>query len=211
MIFQAKNMPKSSIFDKFQAKNIPKNSNFNEITRQNIFFMSTSGKKKFDYFTNWAGTKLAKLPYVMKGMDVSFSGILSFLKERYEKLKGEGFTDEDLCYSLQETVFSMLIEVGISMFSWKDCFSLGNYTISAYNITAIYLGKSLVQYNDRICVGKLCYSLQETVFYAHRKQKFPSNQALWRHGQYRTMYIAALIGWAQSYDIYSCCDWLSAR
>jgi len=57
------------------------------------------------------GTKLAKLPYVMKGMDVSFSGILSFLKERYEKLKGEGFTDEDLCYSLQETVFSMLIEV----------------------------------------------------------------------------------------------------
>ena len=48
---------------------------------------------------------------VVKGMDVSFSGILSFIetmgKEKYDK--GE-CTAADLCYSLQETVFAMLVE-----------------------------------------------------------------------------------------------------
>lgn len=43
-------------------------------------------------------------------MDVSFSGLLSWLEERVDKLKAEGFTNEDLCYSLQETVFAMLVE-----------------------------------------------------------------------------------------------------
>jgi len=42
-------------------------------------------------------------------MDVSFSGLLSFIEERGAKLKKE-FTPEDLCFSLQETVFAMLVE-----------------------------------------------------------------------------------------------------
>jgi len=53
------------------------------------------------------GTKYIELPYVVKGMDVSFSGILSaieqIVKERDEK-------PEDLCFSLQETLFAMLVE-----------------------------------------------------------------------------------------------------
>ena len=57
------------------------------------------------------GTKYIELPYVVKGMDVSFSGILSFIesigKEKYDR--GECSAD-DLCYSLQETVFAMLVE-----------------------------------------------------------------------------------------------------
>ena len=57
------------------------------------------------------GSKYTELPYVVKGMDVSFSGILSFIetigKEKYDK--GE-CTAADLCYSLQETVFAMLVE-----------------------------------------------------------------------------------------------------
>ena len=58
------------------------------------------------------GKKYLKLPYTVKGMDVSFSGILSFLEERVNNLlkKGE-YTKEDLCFSLQETLFSMLIEI----------------------------------------------------------------------------------------------------
>lgn len=57
------------------------------------------------------GTKLAQLPYTVKGMDVSFSGILSFLEEKAPKwLESGEYTKEDLCFSLQETVFSMLIE-----------------------------------------------------------------------------------------------------
>jgi len=49
-----------------------------------------------------------ELPYVVKGMDVSFSGILTNLKRKYDSKQ---FKIEDLCYSLQETVFAMLVEV----------------------------------------------------------------------------------------------------
>nr|NVI71572.1 putative tRNA N6-adenosine threonylcarbamoyltransferase [Cucujiformia]NVI71590.1 putative tRNA N6-adenosine threonylcarbamoyltransferase [Cucujiformia] len=56
------------------------------------------------------GSKYVQLPYCVKGMDVSFSGILTYMEERYEKLIGDGYTPEDLCYSLQETVFAMLVE-----------------------------------------------------------------------------------------------------
>ncbi|MFH0701816.1 MAG: KEOPS complex N(6)-L-threonylcarbamoyladenine synthase Kae1 [Candidatus Woesearchaeota archaeon] len=51
--------------------------------------------------------KYIELPYTVKGMDVSFSGILTKVKQLYEK----GASKEDLCYSLQETCFAMLTEV----------------------------------------------------------------------------------------------------
>ncbi|XP_053980961.1 probable tRNA N6-adenosine threonylcarbamoyltransferase [Hylaeus volcanicus] len=58
------------------------------------------------------GKKLAPLPYVVKGMDVSFSGILSYIEEHLPTwLKSKEYTPEDLCFSLQETVFAMLIEI----------------------------------------------------------------------------------------------------
>ncbi|RQG86906.1 bifunctional N(6)-L-threonylcarbamoyladenine synthase/serine/threonine protein kinase [Natrarchaeobius halalkaliphilus] len=47
------------------------------------------------------------LPYVVKGMDFSFSGIMSAAKQRYDN----GVPVEDVCYSLQENVFAMLTEV----------------------------------------------------------------------------------------------------
>lgn len=57
------------------------------------------------------GKKFLPLPYVVKGMDVSFSGILSFLEDKADKLISSGeYTKEDLCFSLQETIFAMLIE-----------------------------------------------------------------------------------------------------
>lgn len=46
------------------------------------------------------------LPYVVKGMDLSFSGILTAAMEALGKHK-----IEDVCRSLQETVFAMLVEV----------------------------------------------------------------------------------------------------
>jgi|TARA_Y100000310_G_scaffold91835_1_gene89286 N6-L-threonylcarbamoyladenine synthase len=49
-----------------------------------------------------------ELPYVVKGMDVSFSGILTNLKRKYDSKQ---YKLEDLCFSLQETVFAMLAEV----------------------------------------------------------------------------------------------------
>jgi N6-L-threonylcarbamoyladenine synthase len=45
-------------------------------------------------------------------MDVSFSGLLTFIEgEAKEKLARGEVTTADLCYSLQETVFAMLVEI----------------------------------------------------------------------------------------------------
>ena len=53
------------------------------------------------------GKKLIDLPYSVKGMDVAFSGILTAAMQ----LRKQGATMEDLCYSIQETCFAMLVEV----------------------------------------------------------------------------------------------------
>jgi N6-L-threonylcarbamoyladenine synthase/protein kinase Bud32 len=47
------------------------------------------------------------LPYVVKGMDFSFSGIMSAAKQAYDG----GTPVEDVCCGLQETIFAMLTEV----------------------------------------------------------------------------------------------------
>ena len=58
------------------------------------------------------GGKLLELPYVVKGMDVSFSGILSKIEACAPALIAAGeYTPEDLCFSLQETIFAMLVEI----------------------------------------------------------------------------------------------------
>lgn len=55
--------------------------------------------------------QFVELPYVVKGMDVSFSGLLSFIEnEARLALKSGKYSVEDLCFSLQETVFAMLVE-----------------------------------------------------------------------------------------------------
>jgi N6-L-threonylcarbamoyladenine synthase len=58
------------------------------------------------------GTKYLELPYTVKGMDISFSGILSFLESTTPEILAKGeYSPEDLCFSLQETLFSMLVEI----------------------------------------------------------------------------------------------------
>ena len=52
-----------------------------------------------------AGGKYIELPYTVKGMDFSFSGLLTRLVELSSRER-----KEDLCYSLQETAFAMLCE-----------------------------------------------------------------------------------------------------
>jgi universal protein Kae1 len=54
------------------------------------------------------GKRLIPLPYTVKGMDMSFSGLLT---ASINMLKKGDFKLEDLCYSLQETAFSMVVEV----------------------------------------------------------------------------------------------------
>ena len=66
------------------------------------------------------GRNLVDLPYAVKGMDCSFSGILARIDELasqclsgklVDQATGLKITPEDLCFSLQETVFAMLVEI----------------------------------------------------------------------------------------------------
>jgi len=54
------------------------------------------------------GKNLIPLPFTIKGMDLSFSGLLTAATEA---LKNGTHRLEDICFSLQETGFSMLTEV----------------------------------------------------------------------------------------------------
>lgn len=54
------------------------------------------------------GKNYIELPYVVKGMDVSFGGILTNLKQ---KIKTGKYSKGDLAFSVQETAFAMLMEV----------------------------------------------------------------------------------------------------
>jgi len=49
-----------------------------------------------------------ELPYSVKGMDVSFGGLLTNIRQ---KLRSGKYKNEDIAFSLQETSFAMLIEV----------------------------------------------------------------------------------------------------
>lgn len=66
------------------------------------------------------GNVLLDLPYAVKGMDCSFSGILARVDELAHQMHagtlkdaatGDVVTPADLCFSLQETVFAMLVEI----------------------------------------------------------------------------------------------------
>ncbi len=52
------------------------------------------------------GSKYIELPYTVKGMDLSMSGILAYVESIVHK-----YTAEDLCFSLQECLFAMLVEI----------------------------------------------------------------------------------------------------
>ena len=52
--------------------------------------------------------KYVELPYVVKGMDISFAGIITKATQLVKEKKA---SVEDVCFSLQETLFAMLAEV----------------------------------------------------------------------------------------------------
>jgi len=54
------------------------------------------------------GSRLLPLPYSVKGMDVSFSGMLTRLRGIIERKEASA---EDICFSVQEVAFAMLVEV----------------------------------------------------------------------------------------------------
>ncbi len=67
------------------------------------------GGPKIEKLASVSGNKdeLIELPYKVKGMDIALSGILTNLRQKLESGK---YKLSDLAYSMQETVFAMLIE-----------------------------------------------------------------------------------------------------
>jgi N6-L-threonylcarbamoyladenine synthase len=54
-----------------------------------------------------ASSEYTRLPYSVKGNDVSFSGLLTAAKNAFDA--GKSF--EEMCFSIQETAFAMVVEV----------------------------------------------------------------------------------------------------
>ena len=67
---------------------------------------------------------LVELPYVVKGMDVSFSGLQTSIRTMLDQ---EKYSHAALAYSVQETAFSMLVEVSERALAHtnKSCLVLG--------------------------------------------------------------------------------------
>ncbi|CAL5416940.1 unnamed protein product [Camellia sinensis] len=148
------------------------------------------------------GEKFIDLPYVVKGMDVSFSGILSYLEATAEeKLKINECTPAYLCYSLQETVFPMLVEIterAMAHCDKKDVLIVGGVGCNErlqemMRIMCSERGGRLFATDDRYCIdngamiaytGLLVYAngmstpLEESTF----TQRFRTDEvlAIWR-------------------------------
>ncbi|NP_001275077.1 glycoprotein endopeptidase-like protein [Solanum tuberosum] len=107
------------------------------------------------------GEKFIELPYVVKGMDVSFSGILSFIEATAEeKLKNNECSPADLCFSLQETLFAMLVEIterAMAHCDKKDVLIVGGVGCNErlqkmMQIMCSERGGNLFATDDRYCV-----------------------------------------------------------
>ncbi|VDD81548.1 unnamed protein product [Mesocestoides corti] len=108
-----------------------------------------------------SGTKFFELPYCVKGMDVSFAGILSYLKERAPKLLKSGeYTQADFCFALQETVFAMVVEIterAMAHCDSKEVLIVGGVGCNVrlqemMNCMAKERGATLCATDDRYCV-----------------------------------------------------------
>jgi N6-L-threonylcarbamoyladenine synthase/protein kinase Bud32 len=71
-------------------------------------FAREIGEKDARDIEKWAlqGKNFIKLPYTVKGMDLIFGGLLTGSIRKFR----EGANKQDLCFSVQETAFSMLCE-----------------------------------------------------------------------------------------------------
>lgn len=61
---------------------------------------------------NKKGAKYVECPYSVKGMNVSFTGMLTYTEKKLVPLiKKKEITTSDVCFSIQETAFAMLCEI----------------------------------------------------------------------------------------------------
>ena len=92
--------------------------------------------------------KYVELPYVVKGMDLSFAGIVTKATRLLQNHKLE-----DICFSLQETTFAMLVEVterAVAHTGKKEVLMIGGVAVN----------KRLKQMMEQMCKdrGITCYT-----------------------------------------------------
>jgi bifunctional N6-L-threonylcarbamoyladenine synthase / protein kinase Bud32 len=86
-----------------ETEDVPVGNAFDVIARE--LKLESPGGPEIEKLAS--GGKYIELPYVVKGMNLSFSGIVSDASRRIKA----GVDPKDLCFSLQETCFAMLTEV----------------------------------------------------------------------------------------------------
>lgn len=110
------------------------------------------------------GTKfLDCLPYQVKGMDVTFSGLLTYVERNLNNWltsDTDRYTPADLCMSLQETMFAMLVETierAMAVTNSSEVLLVGGVGCNKrlqemMSIMAEERGASLCATDDRYCV-----------------------------------------------------------
>jgi N6-L-threonylcarbamoyladenine synthase/protein kinase Bud32 len=103
------------------------------------------------------GKTLVDLPYGVKGMDMSFSGLLT---ATVRLLKSGKYRLADLCYSLQEVAFSMLTEVTERALAHTEkCEVLLTGGVSANKRLQTMLNAIAEDHGSRFCVVPKQYAL----------------------------------------------------
>ncbi|KAF8788139.1 putative tRNA N6-adenosine like protein [Argiope bruennichi] len=117
------------------------------------------------------GKKFIPLPYCVKGMDISFSGLLSFIEERANTLLASNHcTKEDLCFSLQETVFAIYLnnrnerlqemmqimaeERGAKLFATDERFCIDNGAMIAQAGWEMFRSGQITDFEDSTCTQR---------------------------------------------------------
>lgn len=147
------------------------------------------------------GSKYLHLPYCVKGMDVSFSGILSYMEDKIDQLLTE-YTPEDLCYSLQETIFAMLVEIterAMAHCGSQEVLLVGGVGCnerlqSMMGAMCVERGASLCATDERFCIdngvmiahaGALAYEAGVTMDFSNATitQRYRTDDVavVWRH------------------------------
>jgi len=106
-------------------------------------------------FATQSSKQYIQLPYIVKGNDVSFSGILTAAK----KLIDKGYSKFDICFSLQETAFAMITEVierALSFTEKKEVLIVGG--VSANNRLSSMLKIASKRQNAKLYTCPIGYS-----------------------------------------------------
>ena len=102
-----------------------------------------------------------QLPYTVKGMDVSFSGLLTAAESGARAALAAGSASPaDLCFSFQETVFAMLVEIterAMAHCGKRDVLIVGGVGCNArlqemMRVMASQRGGTLYATDERYCI-----------------------------------------------------------